>query len=125
MKYLWRELPFGEGDFDGALDFLMESGDAYDSQEKLLMIADVSTGDEGEPFLHGVMTVPFDPEDFALRGEWDVLDNPVEWALESVPAPGTGAPDRMGLMEADEAARLMSSRPGRFFDARKGVFCLV
>lgn len=125
MEFAWEELPFSNEDGPSVMSHFANEGDIYDSKEKVLLISDVVWDDEAGPFLNGVMTAPFDPDEFASLGLWDALDDPVGWALASVPAPGTGAPDRMGLLDPNDAVALVASERGRFFNADNGAFAMI
>lgn len=84
-------------------------GDVLDTETGMVMIADCN-GD-GEFF--GVMVAEV-PEEY--RGK---IFDAVEYAIETFPAPATGAPDRMVFMEVpgflfDEIAETILEHPERF-----------
>lgn len=62
--------------------------------QNMLLIPDLG-GDDGTT-CYGVMLAYYDPSDP------DAYDDPVEFALANQPAPGTGAPQRMGHLETVE-----------------------
>lgn len=102
---------------------LLEAGCGfYDIADRILLIPDIG-GDEGAT-LYGVMTADFDPYELARVGLWEALEDPVDYALGSIPAPGTGAPDRMGFMETEEAVDWISRNPTMFRNPTDGFICL-
>lgn len=68
--------------------------------------------DIGDDTLYGVMIAELD------LVAMDADDDPVEWALGNVPAPGTGADNRMELVETDQAADEIAERVHDFFIVR-------
>lgn len=125
MEFIWEDLPFDGGDGSAVLRHFADGGDVYDAREKVLLIGDVSLDEDDRPRLNGVMTAPFDPAEFAAMGLWDALDDPVGWALGSLPAPGTCAPNRMGFMDAQTAAETVAANPSDFFNASRGAFAVT
>lgn len=76
---------------DELLRFFKKGGVMLDTFERTVYIADVN-GD-GEFF--GIMVASNVPVN-----ECGSAGDACEWALDTVPAPGTGAPNRMDFMEA-------------------------
>lgn len=78
--------------------------DCYDPMSELLYIADSAYDTDGHMVFRGYMTCHMPAHEMSsLLGHGE---NPVEYALGCFPAPGSGAPDRMGFIPRDEAAEL-------------------
>ena len=94
---------------DEVLRHFMDDGDLLDTASGTVFIADCNA--DGEFF--GIMVAGV-PEEH--RGS---IAEAVEYALETFPAPGTGAPNRMQFMEAPghwfgKVADIVVEEPERF-----------
>lgn len=90
-----------ESEASGIEQLIRHGMDFIDEENECAYIADIG-GEDGT--VYGVMVAQLDCE------VMDEDDDPISWALENVPAPGTGVPNRMGFLSVEEAAEEIASR---------------
>lgn len=118
MYYIGKHIEDGDlvpvstlaSDAAGIASLFENERDIIDVANEDVYIADIG-GDDGT-VVYGVMVAHIDTYDMFDD------DDPVEWALGNVPAPGTGAEGRMALISVDEAAYEIGSRIDDFYVVR-------
>lgn len=95
-------IPNSADDIEGYV--VEDQSDFFDAANSQAYIVDA-----GKEEIYGVMVADVDLE------AMDADDDPISWALDNVPAPGTGADNRMELISIEEAAEEIASRPEDFF----------
>lgn len=90
----------------GIADLIDQGHDFIDERTECVWLADI--GGEGD-LVFGMMIAALDTENM------DENENPVFWALNNVPAPGTSAENRMSFVTVESAAIEIASNINAFY----------